>query len=51
VTSIVVGTWVVTTDSVVYVTVIIFPDSVSVFVTGHVVVYVEISELVMLPSC
>lgn len=50
VTSIVVGTTVVTTDSVEYVTVTTFPDSVFVSVVGHTVVYVEVTSLVTLSS-
>lgn len=51
VTSIIVGMTVVTTDSVVYVTVMIFPLSVVVEVVGQTVVYVEVTSLVRLSSC
>lgn len=50
VTSIIVGTTVVTTDSVVYVTVMTFPLSVFVEVVGQTVVYVEVTALVTLSS-
>lgn len=51
VTSISVGTTVVTTDSVVYVTIMTFPDSVFVSVVGQTVVYVEVISLVTLSDC